>query len=132
MNEDFEKEFPIPDGVYWNEGDKDYSVSPFAFRDESFIRFSGAWQAWQAATALQDERVRELEADAARYQWLKAHIGERPTSLSGRNEFSEHKTEYVFPTLISWVDFCGPITLDEAIDFKIEQALSATAREVGE
>lgn len=45
--EDFEKEFPIPDGVYWNEGDKDYSVSPFAFRDESFIRFSGAWQSWQ-------------------------------------------------------------------------------------
>jgi hypothetical protein len=77
----------------------------------------------------QAERVRELEADAARYQWLKRNVGEALTENSMKNEFSEHKMRYVFPTLISWADFCGPITLDEAIDFKIEQALSATARE---
>jgi hypothetical protein len=88
-----------------------------------------AWQAWQAATALQAERIGELEADAARYQWLKRNVGEALTENSMKNEFSEHKMRYVFPTLISWADFCGPITLDEAIDFKIEQALSATARE---
>lgn len=60
--------------------------------------------------------------DAERYAWLKENCGERLTRRSLLNEFSEHKTEYIFPSLIAWADFCGQITLDEAIDFKIEAA----------
>lgn len=61
----------------------------------------------------------ELLKDAERYAWLKSHVGEQRTQRSLMNEFSENKTEYVFPRLIAWADFCGQITLDEAIDLKI-------------
>ena len=67
------------------------------------------------------QRAVEFAADAARYQWLKNNVGEKLTDKSLINEFSEHKCEFVFPKLISWADFCGPITLDEAIDFEIER-----------
>ena len=57
--------------------------------------------------------------DARRYRWLKANMSERPTeSSSGDPEFADHKLEYVFPQLESWADFCGEITLDDAIDIK--------------
>ena len=60
------------------------------------------------------------EEDARRYRWLKANMSERLTenSLKGNPMFAEHKCEYVFPQLNSWADFCGEITLDEAIDIR--------------
>ena len=56
--------------------------------------------------------------DARRYRWLKANMTERPTAESFKNEYSEHKCEHVFPKLNSWADFCGEITLDDAIDIR--------------
>lgn len=82
-------------------------------------------EAWQAAKADSAAQVEALQRDADRYRWLKNNAGERLTARSGLNEFSEHKTEFVFPQLISWANFCGFITLDEAIDYKI--AASTTA-----
>ena len=54
--------------------------------------------------------------DARRYRWLKANMMEKSTGdeESGYN----NKAEYVFPTLTSYVDACGVITLDEAIDMQ--------------
>lgn len=71
------------------------------------------------------ERQRDaLRTDAARYRWLRSTVTERLTdaSLNGDPEHSEHKTEYVFPKLIAWTDFCGSISLDEAIDAAITAA----------
>lgn len=67
--------------------------------------------------------MNDIERDAARYRWIKANVTEKLTEGSLRcNDlmFGEHKTQYVLPTLISWADFCGQITLDEAIDYKLE------------
>lgn len=70
------------------------------------------------------EHVKALELDAKRYRWLRDHATERMTDKSSPHETAlEHKTEYVFPKLIAWADFCGPIPMDMAIDAAI------TARE---
>lgn len=73
-----------------------------------------------------ERRNGELEKDVARYQWLKRNVSERLTNKSLLNEFSEHKCEFIFPKLISWADFCGQITFDEAIDMRIDEALTRT------
>lgn len=59
--------------------------------------------------------------DADRYNWLKRNVKERLTDNSLKNEYSEHKTQYVFPVLIAFADFCGNIPLDEAIDIEINR-----------
>jgi len=56
--------------------------------------------------------------DARRYRWIKANTGEDLTEDSLKHELSEHKCQFVFPKLISWADFCGQVTLDEAIDIE--------------
>jgi hypothetical protein len=59
MREEFEKAFPVPHGVYWHEENSRYQRNAdYPIRD---IAHNRAWEAWQAATALQAERVRELE-----------------------------------------------------------------------
>ena len=63
--------------------------------------------------------------DAERYRWLKRNTGEQPTPNSNRGEFSENKCMHAFPMLISWADFCGQISLDFAIDTKIEREANA-------
>lgn len=59
--------------------------------------------------------------DQDRYDWLKANVRQRLTDGSMRDdtEFAEHKMQYVLPTMISYADFCGEISFDEAIDIAI-------------
>ena len=65
--------------------------------------------------------------DAERYQWLKARVTERLTDGSlKRPGVHEHKTQYVLPLLISWADFCGPITFDEAVDIAMSREQNST------
>jgi hypothetical protein len=55
--------------------------------------------------------------DTKRLDWLAENVTERLTDASTKGEYSaEHKTQYEFPKLIAWADFCGQITLREAID----------------
>jgi hypothetical protein len=63
------------------------------------------------------------EKDAKRYRWIRDNITERPTDAT-TYDGTEDKTQYVLPLLISWADFCGSITLDEAIDFKLQEAIN--------
>lgn len=102
------------------------AINQFDIREVRDI--NGLWNTLQECRAALESRAIsdthrvvsiETVKDAERYTWIKNHAGEQLTQRSLMNEFSEHKTEYVFPRLIAWADFCGPITLDEAIDFKI-------------
>jgi hypothetical protein len=64
MREEFEKAFPVPRFMSFDESESDYFISEEIIGDlqwENYYKFRGAWEAWQAATALQAERVRELE-----------------------------------------------------------------------
>lgn len=110
---------------WWNESDD--MASACLWKHDTPIQF--AWEAWQAAKADSAAQVEALQRDADRYRWLKNNAGERLTARSGLNEFSEHKTEFVFPQLISWANFCGFITLDEAIDYKIAASTTAAQKE---
>ena len=71
------------------------------------------------------------KVDAERYRWLRAKVGERLTDASLNGEYAEHKTEFTFPKLIAWADFCGQSTLDEAIDAAINSAAQSSGREEG-
>jgi hypothetical protein len=57
MREEFEKAFPVPENCDW------WSVlEAYSTKNRSTVHpYNDKWQAWQAATALQAERVRELE-----------------------------------------------------------------------
>lgn len=60
--------------------------------------------------------------DSDRYNWLKANVTQRLTDSSMRGEeLAEHKLQYVLPKLISYADFCGEISFDEAIDIAINR-----------
>ena len=76
-----------------------------------------------------------MAQDAARYRWVREHATQEltPESMKGDPTLGTWKTQWVMPPLVSYADFCGPITLDEAIDYKLE-AISAIAaqREAGE
>lgn len=76
-------------------------------------------QLHEAAAALRDDAK-----DAVRYQWIVKHVEERLTDSSLIDNALEHKMQFVFPKLISWADFCGQLTLSEAIDYATEAALS--------
>jgi len=60
--------------------------------------------------------------NSQRYLWIKENIQEEPTqgSLSD-SEYAEHKTCYKLPLLIAWADFCGHMSLDDAIDNQISR-----------
>jgi hypothetical protein len=60
MREEFEKAFPVPTEIYWSVIASCYNCS-FAAHIETALRHTRMLEAWQAATALQAERVRELE-----------------------------------------------------------------------
>ena len=59
-----------------------------------------------------------IEEDARRYNWLKENMSERHSAVSARAEYGGVKLEHVFPQLNRWADFCGEITLDDAIDIE--------------
>ena len=64
-----------------------------------------------------NEQMQQLEDDARRYRWIRDNIKQRLTDGSCRGMDSlEHKTQYELPKLIAWADFCGEISLDDAID----------------
>lgn len=58
--QEFEKKFPPPVGVNWNETRKEYLPLYASFERKAHLR-KEMLTAWQAATALQDARVREME-----------------------------------------------------------------------
>lgn len=66
-----------------------------------------AWLEWQ---------LEQHKHDAARYRWIKNNIKEVLVESD-----IEHKTVYELPNLTAWANFCGAISLDEAIDMKIEK-----------
>jgi predicted ribonuclease toxin of YeeF-YezG toxin-antitoxin module len=52
-----------------------FNEDHFECRQNGYYRsdiIQSAWEGWQAATALQAERVAQFEADAARLDWLDA------------------------------------------------------------
>ena len=65
-----------------------------------------------------DRAIAALEADAERYRWLRDNIKERP--MNQRAYASEivpdTRLRYELPVLVSWADYCGQITLDDAVD----------------
>lgn len=73
------------------------------------------------------------DKNSQRYLWIKENIQEEPTQESLRDgEYAEHKTCYKLPLLIAWADFCGHISLDDAIDNKISLGDSCPSHEKGE
>ena len=62
MREEFEKAFPVPEGVFWTDT---YGYQSVKAREPSdlfgAIEQQGKLVGWQAAAGLQAERVRELE-----------------------------------------------------------------------
>ena len=104
-----------PDGSYLN-----------GLLQQHFATWQASRERYVPSITDLERRNGELEKDAARYQWLKGSVSERLTNNSLRNEFSEHKCEYIFPQLIAWADFCGPISFDDAIDMRIDEALTRT------
>ena len=148
MREEFEKVFPVDKDIYFSEGEGWYRSKDgaMASRGASGIlnnRFVG----WQAATALQAERVRELEEALAELQ--------RKYDAENEPDCYSEDGDYWFdcPNDIELVEgkkvgdrFCLlggfhalPIQFrvtkapdDESDDYEVEQALSATAREVGD
>lgn len=62
-----------------------------------------------------------IEQDAARYNWLRNNVKEQLTKGSLAENSIEHKTEYVFPTMIAWAPwFPATLSLDAVIDRKME------------
>lgn len=47
----FEKRFPVPGGIFWNEVSEQYDAAPGSGRDELVEIYHGQWVAWQAARA---------------------------------------------------------------------------------
>jgi len=45
----FEKRFPVPGGIFWNEVSEQYDAAPGSGRDELVEIYHGQWVAWQAA-----------------------------------------------------------------------------------
>lgn len=78
-------------------------------------------------------RITEQDAhdkNSQRYLWIKENIQEEPTQESlNDSEYAEHKTCYKLPLLISWADFCGRISLDDAIDNQISRGDSCSSNE---
>ncbi len=106
MREEFEKVFPVPHGVVWNQDAEWYAgISREYYPDADDYQLS--WAVWQAATALQAERVRELE--------ILLKVAACPSSCIGGAYHGPHGEPVQ-------CQFC----------YEREQALSATAREVGE
>jgi len=65
-------------------------------------------------------QVELLRADATRYDWIRKHIKEEVYQRP--DEYVGVKTKYVLPLLMAYAEFCGQISLDQAIDFKIEES----------
>jgi len=105
-----------------------------------------AWDAWQAATSAQDARVRELEEALAELQ-RKYDFENEPDCYSEDGDYwfdCPNDIELVEGRKVGdEFDLLGgyhalPIRFrvtkapdDESDDYEVEQALSATAREVG-
>ena len=143
MREEFEKVFPVPHGVVWNQDAEWYAgISREYYPDADDYQLS--WAVWQAATALQAERVRGLEEALAELQ--------RKYDAENEPDCYSEDGDYWFdcPNDIELVEgkkvgdrFCLlggfhalPIQFtvtkapdDESDDYEVEQALSATARE---
>lgn len=71
---------------------------------------------------LNDQAADEIEAlrkDAARYRWIKANTSEAPLNAQAfaSCEFPDTRLRFVLPAgMVSWADYMGQRTLDEAID----------------
>jgi len=79
----------------------------------------GMWETWQAATALQAERVRELEDKVQMLaSLLNEHVANDQLNWD-EDEWIERAAKAIYE-----IPFDG--------DSEVEQALSATAREVGD
>lgn len=59
--EEFEKVFPVPDEIYWDEGDECYRQKKHDWDYSEDFYMSAALDGWQAATSRQQERISELE-----------------------------------------------------------------------
>ena len=64
------------------------------------------------------QQNKDLYLDAKRYQWIKHNISEEVYQRP--DEYVGVKTKYVLPFLMAYAEFCGQISLDQAIDFKLE------------
>jgi hypothetical protein len=122
MRDEFEKAFPVPDGVYWHEGHGRYLHTAY-FVIGAMIAHQHAWQAWQAATALQDQRVRELEYSSGQrgvmLMMIREILNVLPDDCLGTGSMRDCAPYPIYPIKAEVIDGIG-------------KALSATAREVGE
>jgi hypothetical protein len=70
MREEFEKVFPVPEGADWWGVLEAYCTKNRA----SVHPYNHKWQAWQAATSLQAERVEELESALKAKNYLLDYV----------------------------------------------------------
>ena len=130
MREEFEKAFPVPDGVYWHITCEWYEASsPEYFPDSDF--YNDMWKAWQAATALQAEEIERLTQCLAKANGQAEHF-ERVRDIEAKYRellyqiSIKHPAETLHETALRY------LRQAENQNNPPEQALSATAREVGE
>jgi hypothetical protein len=153
MREEFEKVFPVPDHVIWDDAEESYYLVGTCLKDPKPERaetraaqFFANWNGWKAATALQSARVRELEEETDRARWEKWHKGYPPspwchewfiakTFHQDRVVLTALPDEYAYDfktaddtyikkeTIVAWMQFPDSQYIDPS-----EQALSATAR----
>lgn len=64
LRDEFEKEFPVPVGVFWNDGKRSYSPSNGSMASLAYTR-NKMLAAYQSAHAKQQKRIDELEAELA-------------------------------------------------------------------
>lgn len=69
-------------------------------------------------------QLASVERDALRYQWFKENATLK-LDVEGNEEICLVREWYEFPRLLAYSDCCGNIPLDEAVDFKIENAKSS-------
>lgn len=67
---------------------------------------------------ISEDEYKELLRIKQRYDWIKENTTER---MIDKPKFDDIHPgcEYALPTLVSWKEFCGQISFDEAIDIKL-------------
>jgi hypothetical protein len=152
MREEFEKAFPVPRFMSFDESESDYFISEEIIGDlqwENYYKFRGAWKAWQAATALQAEEIERLSQCLAKANGHDDHVmdafkygtgfmqgGKRvdPKDVYLQDPQAERVRELeecLGHVMGAW-EYDGISDEHGAIAMKADELISATAREVGE
>lgn len=70
--------------------------------------------------SIDESHLKRLEADAWRYRYIKHKTKEVLVDESGDEDLSVN-CRYVLPEFISYREYCGQISLDDAVDNAIDR-----------